>query len=83
MSYIQEHEMEEHVRSDRRQLKSELATLAQGDQRHKRMEERVRENTILIRQLIVDRGMDVCSEPECVEEGTVTRNGKQYCELHS
>jgi hypothetical protein len=82
MGYIQEREMEDVLRHARRQLQSELAQLPQGDQRRERGEERIRENAIQIRQ-IANRHMDVCSDLECVEEGRVTKNGKQWCKFHS
>jgi hypothetical protein len=38
----------------------------------------IRENTHRLRQLIVDKGMDPCTQPDCVVEGTVSEDAKQW-----
>lgn len=74
---------EERLGIERSEFLIALGTLPQDDPRRQPLNRQLRENTEQFRQLIVDRAMDPCAQPDCIEEGTVTHDGKQWCSRHA
>jgi len=74
---------EERLRIERSEFLISLGTLPQDDPRRQPLNRKLRENTEQLRQPIVDRAMDPCAQPDCIEEGTVTHDGKQWCSRHA
>jgi hypothetical protein len=74
---------EERLRIQRSEFRVLLGTLPQDDPRRQPLNRKLRENTEQFRQLIVDRAMDPCAQLDCIEEGTVTHDEKQWCLRHA
>jgi hypothetical protein len=74
---------EQRLKVERSEFVISLGTLPQDDPRRQPLNRKLRENTEQLRQLIVDRAMDTCAQPECIEQGTVTHEGKRWCSRHA
>ena len=73
---------EDRLRSERADLIHLSMTMPPSEhERRQRVRRLLQENTHRLRQLIVDRAMDPCTRPECVLEGTVSEDAKQWCPL--
>ncbi len=55
---------EERLRTERSEFLIALGTLTQDDARRQPLNRRLRENTEQFRQLILDRAMDTCAQPD-------------------
>jgi hypothetical protein len=76
--------VEDRLRSERADLIRLLKTTPQSEYgSRQRVSCLIRENTYRLRQLIVDKGMDPCTQPDCVIEGTLSEDFKQWCPLHA
>jgi hypothetical protein len=59
-----------------------LNALPENDPMRDQVSRRIKENRYQLRDMLIRAGMDVCSDPECVEPGTNTANGQQWCPEH-
>ena len=57
---------EARLRIERSECLVLLGTLPQDDPRRQPLNRKLRENTEQFRQLIVDRAMDTCAQPDCI-----------------
>ena len=74
---------EARLRGERADLLTWLSAIPQSEDANRRAVSRlIQENTSTCRQLIVDRAMDPCTQPDCVLEGTVSVDAKQWCPFH-
>ena len=80
---VQERKTEERLWVQRRQFFNELTTMPEGDPRRRQVSESLREATLQLRQLLLDKGVDLCADSQCVRDGSVRFAGKRWCPLHA
>ena len=70
------------ARADREILLANLAA-AHDEPTRLVIEQLLLKSLFYIRGLMVTQGMAPCSVPDCVNEASETRNGKQWCARHA
>ena len=82
MNYTEEGQENERLRDLRQQLINALAKMSQDDLTVPRLVDDLRSLNRLLRQKLFDSAIDPCSDPDCVEPGTITVGGKPWCAFH-
>lgn len=80
---VQERKTEERLWVQRRQFFSELTMMPEGDPRRRQVSESLTQATVQLRQLLLDKGVDLCADPQCVRQGTVRFAARHWCPLHA
>lgn len=83
MSFAEELKRLDHLHGQLRGIEIKISEMPENDPKRAEAEHLRRGLVFQIRSMLSGGTIDPCSDPDCVDAGTVTSGGKQWCPSHA